>query len=147
MKPVDVLILAITVAGVAVFIAAVFWLVAHVGGWASLAQKYPAQPSAPDAERGFGSLTLGFFCNYSNCIRWRSDDAYLHLSVLPLFALFHPAVSLPWLDAEITVSRWGCAVVNIAGRRLSVSRRMVEHELRNRALLAEPTGEESAQNR
>jgi hypothetical protein len=136
MKPTDWLVIAVTVAGVVAFMAGLFWAIAHLGGWAALAREYPAHEPAPDADRGFGSLTIGRWCNYNNCIRWRADDDYLHLSLLAPFSSFHAPVSIPWVDATLTRRFFGRCTLKAGRYSLTVPARMVARELHTRALLA-----------
>jgi hypothetical protein len=122
----------------AAFVIGMIWLIAHFGGWRELAARYPAVAVSDfGTQRGLWwqrgrtsrwrttSISLRWFLSYNHCIRWRADDDYLHLRVMPILSLFHPPVSLPWREMEVvSVGRW-FAHLRIAGVPLRISPRIV----------------------
>lgn len=81
-------------------------MISFLGGWWSLAKKYPAEETTfwiADAgnERRFRwtSLTMGppyFPSNYGNCINVVVDDRGIEIRVMWMFRLMHPPVRIPW---------------------------------------------------
>jgi len=121
-----------------VTVTVIMWVVARMSGWRSLAQRFPAQPPAPDADRGLGSLAFMTIGGYNNCIFWRADDDHLHLRVMVPFNMFHKPLSIPWAHIEIDNpgGRWGMAAVRMDGRRYGVPSRAVAREATVRAAMA-----------
>lgn len=87
-------------------------LLAVVGGiwvvmaiiWRPWARRFPALPVAPDATvRLFGSVSLGRLGGCNNCLEVASDDACVHLRLMPPFSWLRPErISLP---RELLVDR------------------------------------------
>ncbi len=125
-----------------------FFLLAELTGWKSLSRRFPAIPPGPDAERGFGSISIGGWGNYNNCVRWASDHDRLHLRILPGFNLFHPPISIPWGEVETIVRiekgiRRGWATLHIGPTRLTVPGRAARRELDVRDQIARREAGES----
>ena len=72
---------------------------------------------------------------YNNCVRWKVDDTYLHLQMIPPFNLaLHSPMSIPWGEVEdLRVAggtlRGGFAEMHVAGVRLRVPMKLVKREL------------------
>jgi hypothetical protein len=114
------------------------WAISHWGGWQAFAKRFPSVPPAPDADRGFGSLSFSRLGGYNNCILWRADDDHLHLRVMVPFNTFHKPLSIPWAHIEIIKPKgeWGMTVIRIDGRRYGIPPRAAARELRVRAVMA-----------
>lgn len=115
------------------------WLLAAVGGWRSLAERFPRAPAAPGADSGLGSISIGGWCNYNLCVRWRADDEHLHLSILPIVAFFHAPMSIPWAEIDFGSPGRRRSMVRgrVGNRTLWLQREMVRRELEVRAAVAE----------
>lgn len=119
-----------------------FFLLATLTGWQSLARRFPAVPPLEGAERGFGSLSIGAWGNYNNCVRWASDENALHLRILPGFNLFHAPISIPWGEVQTITPisrglRRGWVTLHIGPTKLTIPGRAAERELALRDRIAE----------
>ena len=77
---------------------AVVWVIAQMGGWPRLAEKYPArQPWNPQCW-SLQSALLRRWSQYRGVIRFCADSEALHLSVLFPFSLAHKPLSIPWQE-------------------------------------------------
>lgn len=86
--------------GFAVFVSALFWAFARIGGWARLAERYPA-PEGFAGETFFPGFAIQFgWVSYRGMVGCRALPEGLHLSV-PSFVAFHPALLLPWDRIEV----------------------------------------------
>lgn len=78
-------------------------LLAHVGGWARLAEQFRAE-AAPSGERFrflSGSMGNRFFpVNYGGCLFLTVAREGLYLSVLFLFRFQSPPLFIPWHSVE-----------------------------------------------
>jgi hypothetical protein len=73
-------------------------LLAHLGGWAELAKRYPG-PGPEDGKRfSFSSASIGtgLPVNYAHCLFVRVGRSGLGLWMLFPFRLFHPPLFIPW---------------------------------------------------
>lgn len=72
--------------------------------WRPWARRFPARPVAADATvRLFGSASLGRLGGCNNCLEVASDDACVHLRLMPPFSWLRPErISLP---RELLVDR------------------------------------------
>lgn len=88
-------------------------------GWSTLAEKFPAQPVAPDAvRRDFQSFGFDLY-NFGCCVHAAADSSCLHL--LPtafLRMLGCGAMSIPWERIELKSCRGRWAKAQIAGTRV-----------------------------
>jgi hypothetical protein len=85
-------------------------LLAHVGGWASLARRYRAT-RPPDGERfRFASGSMGsriLPVRYGGCLFVTVSDEGLHLSILFPFRFQSPPLFIPWSEMEsVTEKRY-----------------------------------------
>lgn len=77
---------------------AVSLLLAHMGGWAKLAEKYPEvrnRVESPSETYRMRSGSVGA-TNYSKCLNLRVYDDGLRVSVLLPFRIGHPPLFIPW---------------------------------------------------
>jgi hypothetical protein len=87
---------------------AVMWfgitgLLAHVGGWASLASTFRAtQPAIGERFRFVsGSMGAKFFpVSYGGCLFFAVSDTGIHLSILFPFRFLSPPLFIPWSQVE-----------------------------------------------
>jgi len=116
----------------------VMYLMQHFSGWSRLARAFPARPPAPDARGGLSSIGFYSWCNYNNCILWKSDAEHLHLSILPPFSwMYHPPMSIPWVAVEIIDAKGRWPKVRVMDTPIRLPRGMIERELQLRAELEE----------
>jgi hypothetical protein len=75
----------------------VVWIIGAFGGWQRMAQRYRAQQPATGkqwlSQYGFVSRA-----RYGNALNVTTNDAGLHIAVMPLFAFNHPPLFIPWSD-------------------------------------------------
>ena len=85
-----------------------FWfamtgLLAHLGGWATLARRFRATQS-PSGERfrfASGSMGRRFLpVNYGGCLFVTVGEEGIHLSILFLFRFLSPPLFIPWSAME-----------------------------------------------
>jgi len=78
-------------------------LLAHLGGWASLARRYRAA-EPPSGERfRFASGSMGWRflpVNYGGCLFVTVSEKGIHLSILFLFRFLSPPLFIRWSDME-----------------------------------------------
>jgi len=82
---------------------AITGLLAHIGGWASLAAHFRADEVPPGERFRFLSGSLGnryFPVNYGGCLFVTVAPAGLHLSVLFLFRFRSPPLFIPWREVD-----------------------------------------------
>ena len=75
----------------------------HMSGWATLADSYPQTPpyrGALVSTSGRMGLT-----SYSGVIRLGADESALHLSVVFLFRVGHPPLSIPWSSIQVSIRK------------------------------------------
>ena len=89
-----------------VFVAAwllVSGLLAHLGGWASLAKEFAAEEPDPGERHRFQSGSVGyryFPVHYRGCLFLTLTPEGLHLSLLFLFRFQAPPILIPWRAVE-----------------------------------------------
>lgn len=87
------------------FWCAILCLIAALGGWMTLAQRFRLTSTFSGATWGFQSARMRWSCRYGNCISVGADATGLKLSILFLFRPGHPPLFVPW--SEISVAkRW-----------------------------------------
>lgn len=88
---------AIFVPGFAAFWCLVVYLISRLGGWASLAEDFPA-PNPPDGGETYSwtSGKIHFFSNYNNSLVATVSRAGLHVAPWFLFRVGHPPIFIPW---------------------------------------------------
>ena len=94
-------------------------LLAHLGGWAGIARKYPSGSSQYEGQVfRFSSLGFGLWCSYNCCVRTVVSDEGIAFSVLFPFRFCHAPIFIPWESVK-TVSKRKVLFVNVAGIELS----------------------------
>jgi hypothetical protein len=123
------------------------WIAQAVGGWGRLVRAFPAHKPAPGARGGISSAGLHTWTNYTGCVRWSSDEEYLHLGLIPPFSwFFHPPMSIPWAAVEFidTTPNRGMMKVKVLGIPMRLPPKVLKDELELReAIAAQP--QETAQ--
>ncbi len=84
-------------------VGAIMLVVSHLGGWASLAERYPAQEPFSGPCWNFQCGQFRWFASYNNCLTVGADPRGLFLWILWPFRVGHPPLFIPW--ADISVSR------------------------------------------
>lgn len=82
---------------------AITGLLAHAGGWASLARSFRARQPARGERFRFASGSMGgriLPVNYGACLFVSVSDAGMHLSLLYPFRFQSPALFIPWSEVE-----------------------------------------------
>jgi hypothetical protein len=81
--------------------------IAHLGGWAAIANQYPATGTLTG--KTFW-LQCGRFnwCDYNGCLTIRMSEQGLTLSMLLPFCPGHPPIFLPWSALKVieVTDRW-----------------------------------------
>lgn len=90
----------------AVFLAVAVWVailnvLARVGGWATLAEVYPAAGLFEGDRWWFQSAQLRWRVNYGGVLTVGANPRGLYLSVLLPFRIGHPPLFIPWTDISI----------------------------------------------
>jgi hypothetical protein len=93
----------LAIAGFAVLWTTIVFLISHLGGWASLAERYRCDESFTGERWRFQRGQFRWLAGYNNCLTIGADPRGLYLSVFPLFRMGHPPLFIPWRD--ISVSR------------------------------------------
>jgi hypothetical protein len=78
-------------------------LLAHIGGWATLASSFPAQGDIDGERFRFASGSIGwryFPVSYGNCLFVTINSEGLRLSILFPFRFQSPPFFVPWSSAE-----------------------------------------------
>lgn len=126
----DVLLVPIIILGFLIFFpllwCGVVGLIAYIGGWRTLAEVYPAQPSdtAEWKHMTTGFLGRGIFSigQYKSVLSVGKDGRFIHLKPMALFSMFHPQISIPVLD----IAREGHGDGFLSTARLSFAKSKVE---------------------
>jgi hypothetical protein len=79
----------------------VFWLIAQLGGWASLAETYASDRSPSGESFTWTSGKLNFFSSYNNCLTVAVTREGVLLRPMPLFRFGHKQMFFPWDAIEI----------------------------------------------
>ena len=74
----------------------IVWLTSRLGGWADLAEEFPATGRIEGEEFKFCSARLRYVVNYSHCLTITVTPSGLHIIPMIFFRLGHPALLIPW---------------------------------------------------
>jgi len=83
-----------------VLLPVIFQLLARLGGWAALAERYPAAGEAPRPRCWFGSGIFRRWCGYNNCLIVSADQTGLFMSLWPVFSIGHAPIFIPWSEVR-----------------------------------------------
>ena len=75
-------------------------VLARVGGWTILAERYPASAPMPSPKTRFGYGVFAGWVGYNGALVVASDQGGLYLRVWPLLSWAHPPVFIPWTEVE-----------------------------------------------
>ncbi|MCX5793871.1 MAG: hypothetical protein NTY77_00055 [Elusimicrobia bacterium] len=91
----------------------------RLGGWAALAERYPATGEAPRPRCRFGHAIFRRWCGYNGCLIVSADQTGLSLSLWPVFSIGHAPIFIPWSEVrEIRrVAMWGRPIYRIITAR------------------------------
>lgn len=97
-------------------------MVSHLGGWASLGDRYRCEEPFLGSRWNFQCGQFRWPANYNNCLTVGADPRGLFLWVFPLLRIAHPPLFIPW--REISVSQvkvlWIKQVKLRLGRQLAI---------------------------
>ena len=68
------------------------------GAWRSLARSYPDDRRPIREVFRFKSAQFRSWASYNNCVNFSADQQGIRLSVVFLFRVGHPPISIPWSD-------------------------------------------------
>lgn len=116
-----------------------FWLalcaiIAWLGGWARLADRYRLWTTFEGTRFGGQSAALGW-TSYGGVLTFGVDGRGLYLAVFPLFRFAHPPLFVPWSDvsAHEVRGRWLRSVefrfAQCPELRLSIARSLADRLL------------------
>ena len=75
----------------------VLWVLAHLGVWSNLAERYPANAAKEGTAFYMRSGKVGMV-NYGSCLTLTVSDSGLRLAVMLPFRTGHPPLFIPWSD-------------------------------------------------
>lgn len=96
-----------------VFFAGLLVVIAKVGGWTKLAEKFPADREPDEATCFRGQFLQIGWCGYNGCTTIRVSPDGLYLAVWPIFVA-HPPILIPWSELRVFQERrrrWFAAAV------------------------------------
>ncbi len=143
--PNAVLIPFVVIIGLALIWLPIMMAAVMLSGWWDLARRYPATKPAIGAQRGVGSVFFSPLFRYKNFVLFAVDDDYLHLRLPPLLGALHAPISIPWPAIELPANQPtlpGMTPIVAIGRRIFVSKPMVEKEKQIRGLIDPEPGPE-----
>jgi hypothetical protein len=112
----------------------VCWLIALVGGWERLAQRYrtnnPPPPGSKKFDHTYGTFGLA---SYRGTLNVAVAPDALYLSVMRIFQVGHPPLRIPWSDVRVvgdTFFLWIKGVELALGEPKMTTLRL-PHDLRN----------------
>ena len=73
-----------------------FWLVAQLGGWASLAQTFATERPPSGETYNWVSGKCNFFSTYNNCLTVSVMDEGIRIGPMLLFRFAHKPLFIPW---------------------------------------------------
>lgn len=101
----NILAILITIAallGFVLFWSFVLWITSRVGGWATIAEKYPYREPYNPRCHSFQSAILRYMMNYNGVLNLCMDEEGVYFSVLFLFRPGHTPFFVPWDEIEGT---------------------------------------------
>lgn len=98
MKNVELLVLVILVCW-----ACISYIIAHIGGWFTLARFYRLSGTFIGERWRFQSAQLRWKIGYNNCVTIGASPVGLYLSVMFILRFGHPSLFVPWSDISVRV--------------------------------------------
>ncbi|MCB8943616.1 MAG: hypothetical protein H6658_07665 [Ardenticatenaceae bacterium] len=77
---------------------AIIWLIGSLGGWAKIAEKYPARQPWSATCWHMQSAQLRGFANYSGILKICADAEGIHVATIIFFSMGHAPFSVPWVE-------------------------------------------------
>ncbi len=96
----------------------VLFLLARLGGWTELAQRYATELPFPDGCRYFVSAQFRALTRYGGCLIAGADAQGIYLKPWLLFRPFHPPLHIPWAEIAVTDEQqwlWRCVRFTFPG--------------------------------
>ena len=92
-----------------------FWLVAQLGGWASLAETFATDRPPSGETFQFSSGKCNFISSYNNCLVVSVSDEGVRIHPMLLFRFAHRPLFIPWdkiavMGARPELFRYGTAM-------------------------------------
>ncbi len=92
-----------------------FWLVAQLGGWASLAETFATDRPPAGETFDWTSGKCNFISTYNNCLTVSVSDEGIRIRPMLLFRFAHKALFIPWdaiarMGARRELMRYGTAL-------------------------------------
>jgi len=116
-------------------------LISFISGWYALSRRFrkKSEPYGETRSAGpfFYTVYMRFWGHYSSVIRITDADDGLYLSVLFLFRVGHPPLSIPWKEIEVSQTRrfWQNYVVLTLGEHERIPMRISVRMARNLGIL------------
>jgi hypothetical protein len=117
------------------------FVISALSGWYSLSKRFRAQSEPYGDMRSAGPFFYGvqmrFRTNYSSVIRLTAAGDALCLSVLFLFRVGHPSLSIPWNEIKFGRARilWRRYIVLALGNEEQIPMRISERMAHNLGIL------------
>ena len=121
-----------TIAVTVILMPAVLLSISFCLGWRDFVRRFPAQPIGAVVRKGsFASACFGVIGQYNNCIVWKDDEQFLHLSMLGIFSIGHAPFSIPFAMMELPLDEPTPPRIRMVfeGHRLTLPWAMVEREI------------------
>jgi hypothetical protein len=83
-----------------------FYYISHVGGWASLAERYRMTEPFSGRQWKFQCGQMRYWTQYNNCLIVGADPRGLYLSILWPLRLAHPPLFVPWREISRTSKKF-----------------------------------------
>ena len=74
------------------------YALSRLGGWASLAERYPMPGVPPRPLSRFGHCVFRRWCGYNGCLIVAADERGLFLRLWPFFSIGHAPIFIPWSE-------------------------------------------------
>jgi len=81
------------------------FLIARIGGWGLLAEKYRTDREFPRRKRWMQSAQMRFGTNYNSVLTLASDSEGIYMRVMSLFRMGHPPLFIPWAEIQVDEPR------------------------------------------
>jgi hypothetical protein len=92
------LIIALVLAAYFTLLCLVMFLVATLGGWRQLAQRFHFEGQFPAQVWKFESARMRGIGGYRNALTVGADQSGLYIKPMRLFSAFHPPLFVPWAE-------------------------------------------------
>ena len=76
----------------------IFFYISHLGGWATLADRYRLTEPFSGRQWKFQSGQMRYWTQYNNCLIVGADSRGLYLNIIWPLRLAHPPLFIPWRE-------------------------------------------------